>query len=233
MILDDRYRLKNPELEAEIYYLTTKEGGRKSLVVNGYRGQFFYNGNDWDIQQEFINKDICNLGETIRVYIQTLSPDFHVGKFFVGKNFEIREGEKIVGQGKITKVIRPDFYYWDFESFYQKLPPESQIFDRINIENLKTYMKISLKNVATMNLKFIETFSNRNTMLTIQCFIKNKNISLRQIADRICEIWKNYQSRKNSFYKVELNVKGEICNFEILFAMWNNMYLTGKILITR
>jgi hypothetical protein len=235
MIIDDRYRLKNPELEAEIYYLTTKEGGRKNFVGNGYRGQFFYDDNNWDAQQEFIDKDICNLGETIKVYIQTLSPNYHVGKFFVGKNFEIREGSKMVGQGKITKVIRPDFLYWDFESFYQKLPEKNQPFDRVSIENLKIHMKQSFeKNVEIKNVKFIETLLIKNKMLTIQCFIRNKNINVRPITDRICESWKNYQSFNNSFYKIELNFRDKIFNFEILFAMCSDMmHLTGKIIILR
>jgi hypothetical protein len=233
MTVDDKYRLKNPEIEAEIYYLTTKEGGRKNFVGNGYRGQFFYDGNDWDAQQEFIDKDICNLGDTIRVYIKTLSPDFHVGKFFIGKKFEIKEGTTIVGQGKITKIIRQDFLYWDFESFYQKLPDKSQPFDKNNIENLKIYIKQSFKKNEIKDVKFIETFSNKNKMLTIQYFIRNKNISVRPIVDRICENWKSYQSLNNSLYKIELNYKDEIGNFEILFAVWNGMYLTGKIIITR
>jgi len=103
------YKLPNPELEAEIYYLTSKEGGRKSAVRSGYRGQFHYDGKCFDAGQEFINKDICEPGETVKVFIQTLSPNNHIGKFFVGKEFEIREGITIVGKGNITMVIRSDF----------------------------------------------------------------------------------------------------------------------------
>lgn len=29
----------NPEIEAGVYYLSTQEGGRKTPVFNGYRGQ--------------------------------------------------------------------------------------------------------------------------------------------------------------------------------------------------
>ena len=103
------YRL-TPELETEIYYLSTEEGGRKLGVASGYRGQFCYDGIDHDAGQEFIDKNICNPGETVKVYLQTLSPNYHVGKFFIGKKFEIREGRIIVGKGKITKIFRSDFY---------------------------------------------------------------------------------------------------------------------------
>lgn len=104
----NKYKLREPQLEAEIYYLTEQEGGRKTAVNNGYRGQFHYNGKDWDAPQQFIDKETCNLGETVKVYLQTLSSDFHIGHFFVGQEFETREGSKIVGKGKITRIIRPD-----------------------------------------------------------------------------------------------------------------------------
>ena len=103
-------KLQNPELEAEIYYLTTEESGRKSAILSGYLDQFHYDEKDWDAVQEFINKNICNVGETVKVYLQTLSPNNYLGKLFIGKKFEIREGKKIVGIGKITKVLRSDFY---------------------------------------------------------------------------------------------------------------------------
>ena len=109
------FKLPNPELEADIYYLTEQEGGRKyqgvrkGAVVTGYRGQFHYDNHDWDAAQQFLDKEWCELGDTVKVLMQTLSPHFHYGKFFVGKEFEIREGARVVGRGKITRVLRPDF----------------------------------------------------------------------------------------------------------------------------
>ncbi|WP_417395852.1 hypothetical protein [Gimesia chilikensis] len=40
--------MKYHEIEAEVYYLTTEEGGRNNGVRNGYRGQFHYDGGDHD-----------------------------------------------------------------------------------------------------------------------------------------------------------------------------------------
>ena len=105
----EKFKLEVPEIEAEIYYLTPEEGGRKTAIYSGYRGQFFYDGMNFDAPQEFIDKEICNVGETVRVYLQTVNPKNHMGKLFVGKYFEIREGIKVVGKGKITKIIRTDF----------------------------------------------------------------------------------------------------------------------------
>jgi translation elongation factor EF-Tu-like GTPase len=57
----------------------------------------------------FIDKEICNPGEKVKVHLQTLSPNAHIERFFIGKKFKIREGRRIVGKGKITKIMRPDF----------------------------------------------------------------------------------------------------------------------------
>jgi translation elongation factor EF-Tu-like GTPase len=108
-------QLPNPELEAEIYYLTEQEGGRKKqgirngAIATDYRGQFFYDNHNFDAAQQFVGKEWCELGDTVTVLIQTANPEWHVGKFFIGKEFEIREGAIIVGRGKVTKIINPDF----------------------------------------------------------------------------------------------------------------------------
>lgn len=97
------------ELEADIYYLTSEEGGRKNGVSNGYRGQLYYYGRDWDAAQVFVDKETCLPGETAKVCLTTLSPEQHIGMFHVGQNFEIREGCQTIGRGIIRRIMRPDF----------------------------------------------------------------------------------------------------------------------------
>lgn len=107
--MNEAFHLSSPEIEATIYYLSTAEGGRSTPVHSGYRGQFYYDHTNWDAGQEFIGQDQCTPGESVLVIMQTASPESHVGKLFIGKEFEIREGNQMVGQGKITKLIREDF----------------------------------------------------------------------------------------------------------------------------
>ena len=106
--MKERFTITDPDFEAEIYYLTTNEGGRQTPVGNGYRGQFYYDGNDYDAFQEFIGKDICILGDTVNVKMSVLTPKLHKNKLFVGKSFEVREGARIVGKGTITKIYNED-----------------------------------------------------------------------------------------------------------------------------
>lgn len=93
------------DIEAKITYLTAEEGGRTTPVFSGYRGQFHYDGNDWDAPQTFLNVEQVMPGETVSAHLGFISPSEHVGKVHVGMSFQIREGARIVGTGIVTKII--------------------------------------------------------------------------------------------------------------------------------
>lgn len=98
------------EIEAEIRYLTTEEGGRRTGVFSGYRGQFYYGGNDYDGVQFFPDlseNEMVELGTTVRAYVGFLQErwdEVHSKHVTVGMPFEIREGNRTVGLGRVTKV---------------------------------------------------------------------------------------------------------------------------------
>ena len=231
---DDKiFKLSEPELEGEIYYLTEQEGGRFGYVKSGYRGQFYYNGMDWDAPQEFIDKDICTPGETVQVKLQTLSPFFHVGQFSVGQEFQTREGSKTVGKGKITKILRQDFNFWDFDTFFNQLPDKCKPYDWRNIEGFITDFEYGLENIQQIqDLKFTKSLSDKYQMLTVECKVKNKNVSARPLIDEICKNWREEITFKNSFYKTKLTHFDNHFEFDLTFATYNSsMYLTGKIVV--
>ena len=96
---------KPNDIEAEIYYLTIEEGGREGFVASGYRGQFYYDGNDWDAPQTFIGVDTVEPGEIVKAHLGFLSPQEHFGKVHTGMEFLVREGTRTVGKGRITKIL--------------------------------------------------------------------------------------------------------------------------------
>lgn len=235
----NKHILTEPQLEAEIYYLTEQEGGRKTAVSSGYRGQFHYNGKDWDAPQQFIDKEICNPGETVKVYLQTLSTDFHVGHFSIGKEFEIREGARTVAKGKITSIIRPDFNYWDGSSFLKSIDknikPYSDINDligfRIDFEHWLTETGL-IKNVE------FEMTGNLECMMLVKCKLTDKNLQPREVTYRIIECWKTELATSNHLYKVEVNTQFsnktnqlQIEKFVLTFATWHSIFLTGQIIV--
>jgi|SRR5437667_11873967 len=94
-----------PDVEAEIRFLTPEEGGRRTPVRSGYRPQFYYDGHDWDAHQEYLDAEWVQPGETARTLLWFLSPEAHLGRVHVGMEFEVREGARVVGRGRITKIL--------------------------------------------------------------------------------------------------------------------------------
>lgn len=98
------------EIEAAIRYLPSGEGGRHSGIYSGYRGQFYYDGSDWDGFQYFpdVPDDVMvELGTTVRALVrftQERWDEIHSKHIYVGMPFEIREGARTVGRGVVTSV---------------------------------------------------------------------------------------------------------------------------------
>ncbi len=96
----------DPDIEAEITFLKTDEGGREGYALSGYRPQFFYRGEDHVAVQEFVDKDRVYPGETVTVRLSLLYPELLCDHICVNDRFEIREGLKTVGLGKITRILK-------------------------------------------------------------------------------------------------------------------------------
>jgi translation elongation factor EF-Tu-like GTPase len=95
----------NPDVEAQIAFLRTEEGGRQSYVLSGYRPQFFYDGEDHVAIQEFVDKEKVYPGETVTVRLHFLHPEVLYKRIRVGESFQIREGARVVAHGKITRIL--------------------------------------------------------------------------------------------------------------------------------
>lgn len=93
------------DVEVEIYYLPTADGGRQRAAFTGYRGQFYYEGQDWDAIQTFIETDSVSPGSTVRAYVAFLSPSAHSRRVAPGMPFLIREGRRIVGYGVVERLL--------------------------------------------------------------------------------------------------------------------------------
>ncbi len=57
---------------------------------------------------EFINKNNCNLGETIEAILEFITLEYTsevMDKLKIGLNFDVCEGAKVVGRGVVTEII--------------------------------------------------------------------------------------------------------------------------------
>lgn len=236
----DTFKLSSPEIEAEIYYLSEGEGGRETPVGNGYRGQLYYNGKDWDAPQQFMNKVWCNPGETVRVQLQTLSSEYHVGQIKQGMEIETREGSKTVGRGKVLKVLRDDFVYWDQETFIKNLDKDIKPYSGDDLLGFRIDFDGYLTETEIIDDIQIEITDRPECMILIKCTLLDKDLPCRQVGDRIIECWKNDLRISNHLYKVDLQCsfddltfKSRLEKFTLTFATWSSIYLTGQIIVTR
>ncbi|MCC8399918.1 MAG: elongation factor Tu [Rickettsia endosymbiont of Platyusa sonomae] len=91
------------EFEAEVYVLTTKEGGRHTAFTDKYRPQFYFRTTD--VTGEITLKDGKTMvmpGDNANLHITLISPI----AMEEGVRFAIREGGKTVGAGVVSKIIK-------------------------------------------------------------------------------------------------------------------------------
>jgi len=108
------------DFEAKLRFLTPEEGGRQAPVQNGYRADFRYlddpPGTGWMIHpREFITKDgdmlpsdTLIIGDVYaRMYILTehYRMTEHRIRIHLGTQFEVVEGNHVVAEGIVTKIV--------------------------------------------------------------------------------------------------------------------------------
>ena len=88
--------------EANVYFLTEKEGGRKTPIISNYKPQvYIYSDSSITGTVTLLGgKDSANPGDKVDISILL---DKSVA-LEVGKDFTIREGGKTIGKGTVTKV---------------------------------------------------------------------------------------------------------------------------------
>jgi elongation factor Tu len=99
--------LRQFHIRAEVYFLRTDEGGRQGFVLSGYRGQFFYDGDDWDADYWFGDREMVQPGDTVEALVRFMSPEQHRGRIQVETRFEIREGRRTVARGHVLELVDP------------------------------------------------------------------------------------------------------------------------------
>lgn len=102
----DKYEeLTNYHLKAKVYVIESEFGGRQGVILDGYRGQFFWHINDvdctdWDACYVFEGGQI-QPGESknCKIVVSDNLLKFSGGRFSKNQQFGIREGSHIVAVG--------------------------------------------------------------------------------------------------------------------------------------
>jgi elongation factor Tu len=89
--------------EAQVYVLTTKEGGRHKPFFDGYRPQFYFRTTDVTGSIKLPEgTEMCMPGDTTQMTVELIQPI----AMDEGLRFAIREGGRTVGAGRVTKILK-------------------------------------------------------------------------------------------------------------------------------
>ncbi len=96
-----------PDIEAEIFALPTNQGGRSTPMFSGYRPNhnFGVEGMLNDATHEYSENGLLTPGESGKANMWVHVPEYQKGRLFIGMEFTVQEGGRLVGTGKITKVF--------------------------------------------------------------------------------------------------------------------------------
>lgn len=106
----------SPDFEANLTFITTEEGGRRTPALSGYRPQTEFThirGLVTSGSQTYLDHEAANPGETVRAAVRTFASDYLVGMLRTGDHFTISEGARLIGTGIIMKFLREDL---DFDN---------------------------------------------------------------------------------------------------------------------
>ncbi|MBD3638270.1 MAG: hypothetical protein HUJ25_13035 [Crocinitomicaceae bacterium] len=97
----------NPNIIAELYFLTTEEGGRKTPCRSGFRPIMRIPELDTatTASPKFINQEIVSPGETVIASITLLVPEMFKNYMQTGKGFELFEGHNRIAKGNVIEVL--------------------------------------------------------------------------------------------------------------------------------
>ena len=105
--MNDKSSVTTFDFIAELIFLSTEEGGRKTPVFSGYRPQVKFELMEVQTsgEQTFLNKEEVNPGDSVIAGIRLLGIEYFNNFLEEGMLFDFREGSRIIGTGKVTNIL--------------------------------------------------------------------------------------------------------------------------------
>jgi translation elongation factor EF-Tu-like GTPase len=95
-----------PDIEAEITFLSTEQGGKTRPASSGYRPNHLIKQHYLTSgEHTYINVQEVLPGQTARVYIKFITPEAYPNILWVGKIINVQEASRIVGYAKVLKIF--------------------------------------------------------------------------------------------------------------------------------
>lgn len=225
-------KMKRPDLEIEMKILSEKEGGRKTPFFDGYRGQFYYSNSDWDANYKIVDKKEAVPGENVKLRVQTSSREIHYGKFEIGTQVKIREGNRTIAEGTVSKVLNQKFELWDLAKFQETTAKNLKPYFDDNILGFKVDFDHYLDNEELFkSIEIIES-ADLKQILTIK--LKKKEFKFAPIYQFISKQWRENLTLGADRIRIDYKLVNDTNNIDWMkfqFATWSTIYMTGQIIV--
>jgi translation elongation factor EF-Tu-like GTPase len=101
---------RKPDFTAMLKYYAIEQGGRTMPARSGYRPQLKFGFEEMQTsgQQVFLDKEVVYPGDTVKAEITMASPMIFRGRLVCGEAFEFREGDRIIGTGRIIEILNSE-----------------------------------------------------------------------------------------------------------------------------
>ena len=98
--------MREPDIEAEIAFIKTEDGGRRSPCTSGYRPAHLVKEDYLTTGvHQYYGKELVFPGETTIGTITFITPEAYPHCLWQGKRMNIQEGNKIVGYATVVKIF--------------------------------------------------------------------------------------------------------------------------------
>lgn len=226
--------MKKPDLIVKVNLLTEKEGGRRTSFFNGYRGQFYYDNLDWDATYDIIGNEEAMPGEEVELELSTASKEIHFGKFDVGTKVKIREGNRIIANGEVLRILNPQFEEWDLEKFKLTTAKSLKPYSGDLIQGYVKFFNFYLKNEKLFSK--IEIIEPINSIEILRIRLEKKESALpMEIHKFIINQWSEQLTLGNDRLRIDykLDESRRIQKIIVQFATWviDDNYMSGKIIV--
>jgi len=225
-------KMKRPDLEIKMKVLSEVEGGRKTPFFDGYRGQFYYDNSDWDANYTILDKQMAVPGEEVNLKVKTRSQEIHYGKFEIGKAIKIREGNRTIAKGEVTKVLNQKFEQWNLRKFQETTAKSLKPYSGDNILGFKTDFEHYLENRELFEK--IEIIESENIERILIIKLKKKELKFTPVYQYISKQWSENLTLGKDRIRIDYKLINGTNNLEWInfqFATWNTIYMTGQIIV--
>ena len=93
------------DVEIEVLFITPENGGHKGPIFSGMRPLFHYDGTDWGGAIHFESDEQLPKGILVKLYFAFINPNHQLKRIYPGKEFELRDGKKVIARGQVLKLI--------------------------------------------------------------------------------------------------------------------------------